>query len=122
GPVPEPLRPAMRDVAFGCDLCQDCCPLNAAPVQGGERFLPRAVARLSARDLAALTPEAYRELVPGTALARAKYDGLRRNAAYALGAARDAGAREVLERLAGDPSALVADAARWALTRLVGSI
>jgi len=117
-PVPEPLRRAMRDIAFGCDLCQDICPLNGAPLQGGERFLPRAVAQLSARDLAALTPEQYRQLVPGTALARARYDGLRRNAAYALGAARDAGAREVLERLAGDVSVQVADAARWALARI----
>ncbi|HZN91730.1 MAG TPA: tRNA epoxyqueuosine(34) reductase QueG [Myxococcales bacterium] len=118
GPVPEPLRPAMRDLAFGCDICQDCCPLNAAPLPGGDRFLPRAVAQLSARDLAALTPEAYAQLVPGTALARAKYDGLRRNAAYALGAARDAGSRNVLERLAADPSPMVVDAARWALQRL----
>jgi len=121
GPVPEPLRPAMRDVAFGCDICQDVCPLNSAPLIGGDRFLPRAVAQLSARDLAALTREAYEQLVPGTALARAKYDGLRRNAAYALGAARDAGARQVLQRLADDPAPQVADAARWALERLVGS-
>ena len=121
GPVPEPLRPAMRDLAFGCDLCQDICPLNAAPLPGGERFLPRAVAQLSARDLAALTPEAHAQLVPGTALARAKYDGLRRNAIYALGAARDLGAQELLERLAGDPAPLVADAARWALERLHAS-
>ena len=36
-----------------------------------------------------MTPEQYAQLVPGTALARAGYDGLRRNAAYALGAARE---------------------------------
>ncbi|WP_233610190.1 DMT family transporter, partial [Corallococcus sp. AB049A] len=39
-------------------------------------------------ELAALTPEQYKELIPGTALARARYDGLRRNAVYALGVAR----------------------------------
>ncbi len=56
--------------------------------------------------------------MPGTALARAGYDGLRRNAAYALGAARDSSARPVLERLVHDASPRVQTAARWALKRL----
>jgi epoxyqueuosine reductase len=119
GPVPPEHREAMAPHVFGCDVCQDVCPLNVAPLPAvGPRFLPRPVAGLDARGLAAMTPERYAELVPGTALARAGYDGLRRNAAYALGAARDAGARPVLERLAHDPSAVVSDAARWALARL----
>ena len=119
GPVPAEHREAMAPHVFGCDVCQDVCPLNAAPLPApGARFLPRPVAGLDARGLAAMTPERYAELVPGTALARAGYDGLRRNAAYALGAARDRGARPVLEKLAQDPSAVVSDAARWALARL----
>ena len=119
GPVPVEHREAMAPHVFGCDVCQDVCPLDANPLPApGQRFLPRAVAGLDARGLAAMTAESYRELVPGTALARAGYDGLRRNAAYALGAARDAGARPVLEKLAHDPSAVVSDAARWALARL----
>jgi len=119
GPVPPEHREAMAPHVFGCDVCQEVCPLNAAPLTApGARFVPRAVAGLDARGLAAMTPERYAELVPGTALARAGYDGLRRNAAYALGAARDARARPVLEKLALDPSAVVSDAARWALARL----
>ena len=119
GPVPGEHREAMAPHVFGCDVCQDVCPLNAAPVPAaGSRFLPRPVAGVDARGLAAMTPELYSELVPGTALARAGYDGLRRNAAYALGAARDVAARPVLEKLAHDPSAVVSDAARWALARL----
>jgi len=119
GPVPPEHREAMAPHVFGCDVCQDVCPLNVAPLQAvGPRFLPRPVAGLDARGLAAMTRERYAELVPGTALARAGYDGLRRNAAYALGAARDAAARPVLEKLAQDPSAVVSDAARWALARL----
>lgn len=120
GAVPERLRTAMADVAFGCDVCQDVCPLNERPLTAGPRFLPRAVAALSAVEIAALEPEDYRRLVPGTALARAKYDGLRRNAAYALGAARDARARPVLERLAANAPPLVREAAAWALSRLRG--
>lgn len=118
GEVPDALRPAMRERVFGCDICQDVCPLNRHPVPAGERFAPRAVASLGVRELAALTPEQYALLIPGTALARAKYDGLRRNAAYALGAARDALARPLLEKLAQDPSPHVRSAARWALDEL----
>jgi epoxyqueuosine reductase len=117
--VPEPLRSAMERVVFGCDICQDVCPLNAAPLAApGPRFLPRAVAELDALSIAALTPEDYRRYVPGTALARAGYDGLRRNAAYALGAAREARARPVLEALAAEGNAVVSEAAQWALHRL----
>jgi epoxyqueuosine reductase len=118
GPVPEALRQAMDGLAFGCDVCQEVCPLNDAPVPAGPRFAPRAVAQLGVRELAALTREQYQEMIPGTALARAKYDGLRRNAVYALGAARDGGAAPLLRRLAVDSSELVSGAARWALERL----
>ena len=112
--IPEPLRPALQDTAFGCDICQDVCPLNLSPVQADGRFAPRPISALRLRDLAALTPEEYRRLVPGTAPARAKYDGLRRNAIYALGAARDPSAIPLLEKLCLDESELVRSAARWA--------
>jgi len=119
GPVPEALRETMGAHVFGCDVCQDVCPLNQHPLGApGARFVPRPVAGLDARALADLTPESYARLIPGTALARAGYDGLRRNAAYALGAVGDATARPVLERLAHDASPVVSHAARWALSRL----
>src|SRR6266849_2404469 len=118
GHCPEPLRPALEGMAFGCDICQDVCPLNLSPVQADVRFAPRAVADLGVLEIASLTPERYRELVPGTALARAKYDGLRRNAIYALGAAGAPSSLPVLEKLCADPSELVRGAARWAVDRI----
>jgi epoxyqueuosine reductase len=116
GAIPERLRSELQNLVFGCDICQTVCPLNAAPVPVSGRFAPRPVAAMHVRELAALSPEAYARLVPGTPLARAGYDGLRRNAAYALGAMKDAGATDVLARLASDPNDVVADAARWALS------
>lgn len=118
GIVPESVRPAFAGVVFGCDLCQDVCPLNTHPVQSDPRFAPRAVASLGVREIAAMTPEQYAQLVPGSPLARAQYDGLRRNAAYALGAVKDQGARGILETLAGSESEKVRSAARWALAQL----
>jgi epoxyqueuosine reductase len=86
-------------------------------VLAGERFAPRAVAERTLAELAGMTRAQYDAWVPGTALARAQYDGLRRNAAYALGAARDGSARDVLQKLAAEENE-AGEAARWALTRL----
>ena len=117
--MPLELRPAMADLVFGCDICQEVCPLNYSPVQASHfRFAPRAVASLGVMELAGLTPERYHALIPGTPLARAKYDGLRRNALYALGAARKAEARALMVELSNDPAQIVREAAQWALSRL----
>jgi epoxyqueuosine reductase QueG len=50
-------------------------------------------------------------------MARAGYDGLRRNAALALGTDQRPGARAALKQLAGDANSMVSEAARWALGR-----
>jgi epoxyqueuosine reductase len=116
--APESLRAAYRGLVFGCDVCQDECPLNASPEVATGRFAPRPLAALSVLEWAALDADAHRALTAGSAVARAQYDGLRRNAVYALGAARDESARRLLERLGDDPSELVRTAARWAMGRL----
>ena len=117
-PVPEHLREALAGMTFGCDICQEVCPLNDSPLPAGPHFAPRAIAGVSALQLAAMTPQQYAQWVPGTAMARAQYRGLRRNAAYALGAAREQSARAVLEQLTKDDDAAVREAAAWALSRL----
>ncbi|MBM4777838.1 MAG: tRNA epoxyqueuosine(34) reductase QueG [Archangiaceae bacterium] len=116
--VPERLRLAMPNLVFGCDVCQDVCPLNATPIRAQARFEPRAVAQASVLELAAMTREQWDVWAPGMALMRAGFDGLRRNAAYALGAMKALEARPVLERLVADGDHRVREAAAWALTQL----
>lgn len=116
--VPEPLRRAMPNLVFGCDVCQDVCPLNATPIRAQARFQPRAVAQASVLELAAMTRDQWDTWAPGMALVRAGFDGLRRNAAYALGAMKAVEARPVLERLTSDVDDRVREAATWALTQL----
>jgi epoxyqueuosine reductase len=119
GVVPEDLRPALRGRVFGCDVCQDVCPFNRGDLpEGDARLAPRPLAALAPAALAALPPAALDRLAAGMALARAGADGLRRNALYAIGAARDRGARAVVDALAADESAVVRDAAAWARRRL----
>jgi epoxyqueuosine reductase len=68
--------------------------------------------------VAALSRDEFRALAAGMAVARAQHDGLRRNALYAIGAARDSSARPLVERLTRDEAPVVREAARWALARL----
>jgi epoxyqueuosine reductase len=117
GLVPLPLRPRLRGHVFGCDVCQDVCPYNRRELPPGDpRQAARPLAQLPPERLAALTRDEYDQLAPGMALVRAGYDGLRRNAILALGPAQIERSRELLQRLAEDPSPIVSDAARWALS------
>ena len=119
GTVPERLRAEFRGRMFGCDVCQEVCPWNHRPhPEGDPRFSPRPLSALTPAEVAALSAEDFDRLAAGMALARAHHDGLRRNALYAIGGARDRSARPVVDRLAEDPSDIVRDAARWARAQL----
>ena len=119
GPVPEKLRRGFVGRVFGCDICQDVCPWNTPGIPVGDRrFEPRPLSALSPVEMAALSEPEFKTLSAGMAVARAQYDGFRRNALLAIGAQRDAAGTEVAQRLCDDPSPVVADAARWALARL----
>lgn len=123
GSIPVELRPLIGNRVFGCDICQEVCPWNderdtGAPVSG------RAWATASmiewAEELIGLDEEGYRARYRDTALTRPRRDGMLRNLCVGLGNSGDPGAREILERCAGDHSPLVREHATWGLERLTG--
>jgi epoxyqueuosine reductase len=141
--IPEELRPAMGNTVIGCDICQDVCPWNRkSPVTQLTAFQPRRVEAKSENEkekmengttlfvpklewLAALSQEEFSRIFRGSAIKRAKWRGLVRNACVALGnsrAARDSGPHTritaLLERLATSPDEIIAEHAQWALDRL----
>jgi epoxyqueuosine reductase len=122
GSIPEELRPAMGWQVFGCDICQDVCPWNrTAPTTSVAAFQPRD--NLFTPDLAwllSLTQQEFSATFRGSAVKRAKWRGLVRNACIALGNAAYSTPRihSLLERLATSPDALISGAARWALRRI----
>jgi epoxyqueuosine reductase len=87
GPIPEPLRPAVGDRLFGCDVCQDVCPWNVS--FAAETAEPRYRARPKAewptlQEIAAMTEREFDDAFGATALLRPGRAGLARNAAAVL--------------------------------------
>jgi len=118
GSVPEDMRAGIGQHVFGCDICQDVCPWNReAPLAAEPSFAPRHFAP-PLDQLASMSEAEFRELYADSPIQRAKYAGLLRNVAIAMGNSRLAKFRAPLEELAGGPDALVAEHARWALGNL----
>ena len=124
GAIPEALRPLMSTWVFGCDLCQEACPINQrlAPDAIAERPVTTAAGPVPFPDLVeclALSDDEFRQRFRGTAVWRTGRSGLARNCAIALGNLGDASATTPLERArASDPDPVVREAAAWALERL----
>jgi epoxyqueuosine reductase len=136
GPIPEEFREAMGWQVYGCDICQEVCPVNRnAPRTTATGFEPRTFAvgsnnresllMPSLEWLAGLTEREFREAFRGSAMKRTKWSGLVRNACIALGNATIeedtptfARTVKLLERLAANENPTIAESARWALSRI----
>jgi epoxyqueuosine reductase len=123
GPIPEELRKGVGRHVFGCDICQDVCPWNRkAPATAAAEFQPRDGLVNPALDwLAEMSPEEFREKFRGSPIRRTKRNGLRRNAAIAMANSGRIEFLPILDRLANDEDATLAETARWAIGKLQSS-
>lgn len=127
GPIDPDLRAAQEDYIFGCDICQEVCPWNTRGLREVPADTHGLRARVSPRPhwirptlewILQLTQDSWRREVRGTALRRAKYQGLLRNALVAAGNSGDAALLPLLEQHATGSDAMLAEHARWAIERL----
>ena len=118
GPVDPELRPLMGNRIFGCDDCLAVCPWNKFAVEAREIGYRPRVGAPDLRELAGLDDAAFRARFSGSPVKRIGRDRFIRNVLYAIGNSGDAALRPVAEALISDPDPVVADAARWATTRL----
>jgi len=132
GAIPEVLRPQIGNEVIGCDICQDVCPWNRkAPLTSLAGFEPRKIETrrsLFAPELewlASLSPEDFSAIFRRSAVKRAKWRGLIRNVCVALGnSGIEPGSPvyprvlRLLDALAASDDSLIAEHARWALSRL----
>ncbi len=117
GSIPRELRPLIGQRIFGCDDCLAVCPWNrfASPTED-DFFRPREI--LQTADLLQLlhmTRDEYQRWFKGSPIKRAKYEGLKRNVAVALGNTKDTTVLPDLQAALGDESALVREHIVWAI-------
>ncbi|MBQ6193687.1 MAG: tRNA epoxyqueuosine(34) reductase QueG [Prevotella sp.] len=81
GDIPDEAAQKMGETFYGCDRCQQACPWNAKAQPTDEPLLQPTDELLSMKqeDWRQLSVEQYRELFRGSAVKRAKYEGLMRN-------------------------------------------
>jgi epoxyqueuosine reductase len=126
GSIPVEHRGAIGNHLFGCDVCQEVCPWNGAPLGTPD---PSWSARedLNLPSLIALWRRGDAELeeyIGETPMMRAGVRRLRRNLAVALGNSGDPGALAALsechpaDSAANDP--LIIEHVEWAKRRLQG--
>ena len=120
GGIPRELRSLMGTRVFGCDICQDVCPVNRYPTaDADDDFLPRPGVgpSMPLLPLLEITEEEFKNRFQGTPLMRTKRLGLRRNAIVALGNAGDPVAIPALRRILIDDSepTMLREHAAWAL-------
>jgi epoxyqueuosine reductase len=134
GSIPIELRPLIGNHIFGCDICQQVCPVNAVAerrlrareelgVKGVRlEFQPRAPDASSPAliPLLALDEVGFRERFRHSPIKRAKRRGLLRNVCVALGNIGDPVAIPALIRALDDAEPLVRGHAAWALGRIGG--
>jgi epoxyqueuosine reductase len=122
GSMPRELRPLVDDWVFGCDICQDVCPVNRKAALGLEpAFQQRDDTSAPALiPLLDLDDQSFRERFRKSPIKRAKRVGLQRNAAVALGNSGDPIAVPALVRSLGSSDAIVREHAAWALGRIGG--
>jgi epoxyqueuosine reductase len=125
GWIPRELRPLLGDWVFGCDLCQDVCPVGQGHAGASlPEFQPAGLdaALPELTGLLALSEDEFRARFQGRAIMRAKRAGLARNACVALGNIGDPAAVPALAAaLRHDPAAIVRGHAAWALGRIGGA-
>ena len=119
GWIPRALRPLIGMWIFGCDVCQEVCPVDAAlPERMAEPLQPAVDPEPELAPLLGMSAEDFKARYRATPIARAGWAGFLRNVCVALGNARD-GADELVTALR-HPEPLVRGHAAWALGRIGG--
>ena len=123
GPIPVELRSLMGNRIYGCDDCQLVCPWNKFARRGA---LPDFDERhgLGSAQLVTLfgwSEAQFLALTEGSPIRRIGHERWLRNVAVAMGNAlrvnEYAGIRTALQARVDDPSALVREHVRWALSQ-----
>jgi epoxyqueuosine reductase len=101
--IPERQRAGVGHHVFGCDICQEVCPFNLAPLATLDPAWSPKAGRATPRaaELWQRSDQQLHSLVQGSAMTRTTLSRLRRNLAVALGNSGDPRMVDVLDRPGG---------------------
>ncbi|QDY70329.1 tRNA epoxyqueuosine(34) reductase QueG [Qingshengfaniella alkalisoli] len=122
GPVDLDLREKLGNRIYGCDDCLGVCPWNKFAAESREvKYAAREdLTSPKLAELATLDDTEFRARFSGSPIKRIGRDRFVRNVLYAIGNSGEPSLRPIAQSLTSDPDETVADAARWAVTRLNG--
>jgi epoxyqueuosine reductase len=120
GAIPVAMRPRLYNWIFGCDICQEVCPWNEKFIR--QHGVPETAVPLPyLPELLALDEPVFQARFRGSAIRRARREGLARNVAVALGnTGNPAAVGPLAQALSSDASPLVRAHAAWALGQIGG--
>ena len=123
GVIPYELRELMGDWVFGCDVCQEVCPVNT-DVRGNQmpELKRTGFDAMELIPLLYMTQGEFSTKFRDSPIKRAKLVGMQRNACIALGNIADTRAVTVLGDTLQKGVSLVRGHAAWALGRIGGSV
>ena len=124
----------MDDWVFGCDICQDVCPVNrkAAPAWAPIPMLQPQIGGtgnagstqtgqpdlLDLAEILQMTEDDFRARFANSPVKRARLTGLQRNACVALGNSGDLKSATILLDALGHVESLIRGHAAWALGQM----
>ncbi len=123
GVIPRNLRPLMGDWIFGCDICQDVCPVNLKALPGHlEEFKQRnGFSTPELVPILEMDQVTFSDRYKNSPIKRTKLVGLQRNACVALGNNGDEKAILPLSKaLCSSEESVVRLHAAWAIGRIGG--
>jgi epoxyqueuosine reductase len=120
GPITPELMEGMGRQVFGCDICQDVCPWNRkAPVSADADLEARAeLVNPALEVLGSLDEKSFEQNFNGSPVRRARFAGLQRNVAIAMGNSGQKRFRNHLKLWAAAADDSLRTAAHWALAKL----
>lgn len=79
--LPQQYKGKFENWAYGCDICQQVCPINSQSVKHSEpAFEPKPeLLNKTKAEWEALNEENFKQLFKGSAVKRTKFKGLKRN-------------------------------------------